>query len=148
MPGYLATCPMNAVRVEICSIPFSCGHGIVQCSPSLCTVHFSFPSIRSALYPTPSFTVPDPPFSPLFLLLLVTRPPSRLPRRADLLYSPLFPPPPLTQGAQHVQFISTPVCCFPSPFATISNLGPCSSSSSPSTSILQSEQSYKIHSTL
>ena len=42
MLGHFAACPANAACVGICSIPFSRGRGIVQCSLSLCTVRFSF----------------------------------------------------------------------------------------------------------
>ena len=42
MLGHFAACPANVACVRICSTPFSSGRGIVQCSPSLCTVRFSF----------------------------------------------------------------------------------------------------------
>jgi len=76
---------------RVFSSPFSRGRGIVQCSPSLCIVRCSFSPASgrlSTLTPRPSYRTPLPS---LFLLLLVTRPPARLPRRADLLYSHLFP---------------------------------------------------------
>ena len=93
MLGHFAACPANAACVRICSTPFSRGRGIVQCSPSLCTVRFSFSPASgrlSTLTPHPSYRTP--PSSPFFLLL-VTHPPSRGPRRVDLpLFSPLFFP--------------------------------------------------------
>jgi len=103
MPGYFAACPANAVDVGSIIVPFSRDRDIVQCTPSLCTVRCSFSSIRSAPDSRASFPYRTPPISLSFLLLLVTRPPARLPCRADPLSSPLFPPPSLTQGAQHVQ---------------------------------------------
>ena len=98
----------------------------------------------STLTPRPSYRTPLP--SP-FLLLLVTRPPARLPRRADALSSPLFPPLPLAQEAHHVSDLISTACTvcvshprrnrlrcvvfFSSPFTSINTLGPCSSSSFP-----------------
>ena len=133
MLGHFTACPTNDVDVGSIIVPFSRGRGIVQCSPSLCIVRCSFSPASgrlSTLTPRPSYRTPLPS---LFLLLLVTRPPARLPRRANPLSSPLFPTLPLAQEAHHVRAYlhsmnrlcipSTPpplpVICAPPPFATI-----------------------------
>ena len=74
--GPLAPCPRMAMT--------SCR----TCRPrALCAS--TFPGLRSALDTRPRpCTVPPP-----FFLLLGTRPSARLPRRANPLSSPLFPPP-------------------------------------------------------
>ena len=106
MPGHFAACPANAACVGICSTPFSHGHGIVQFSPSLCTVHFSFPGIRSALYPAPSFLIPDPPHFPFPLLLssFGDTTAARLPRRVDPSPSPLLYFPLRRSRRKHAMF--------------------------------------------
>ena len=78
MLGHFAACPANAVGVGpiivlFCVAAASC-HARRPCA--LCL--YPFPGVRSALYPAPSFPVPDPPLispSLSFFLLLVTRPP-------------------------------------------------------------------------
>ena len=93
---------------------------------------FSLASSRlSTLMPRPSYRTPLPS---LFLLLLVTRPPARLPHRVDLpLFSPLFSPVIRTGSApcprpylhsMHRLCIPfpphpLPVCCTPTPFVYI-----------------------------
>ena len=58
-----------------------------------------FPDLWSALDPRPH---PHPRTEPPpFFLLLRTRLPARLPRRANPIYSPLFPLRSLAQGARH-----------------------------------------------
>ena len=105
MLGHFAACPTNTVCIGSLASRFrvitaSCS---ARCLCALCAS--PFPSIRSALDSHALSLVPDPPVSPSLSLLssLVTQSPARLPRRADPLSSPLFPPPSLTQEAQHVQ---------------------------------------------
>jgi len=42
MPGYFVACPANAACVGTYSTLFSRGRSFVPCSPSLCTMRFSF----------------------------------------------------------------------------------------------------------
>ena len=155
--GHFAACPTNVVCIGslVSRFRVAAAWCCTRCPCALCA--FPFPGVRSALYPAPSFPVPDPPISLSFFLLLVTRSPACLPRRADPLSSPLFPPLPLTQEAPHVFDLISAACtvcvfqprrirrrcvAFPSPFASINTLGPCSSSSSPFLSL--SQQNYEI----
>ena len=112
--GSFRCVPCERCLYRVLSSPFSRGRRLLPHSPSLCTVHFSFSwrpvgslprTVVSRTGPPPSFPLPSP-----FSLLLVTRPPARLPRRADLLYSPLFPPPPLAQEARHVSNLISIAC--------------------------------------
>ena len=157
MLGNFAACPTNVVCIGSLAPRFRVA--AASCSArrlcALCVAPFPQHPVGSRL----SRLVPrtGPPLPSPFLLLLVTQPPARLPRRADPLYSPLFPPPPLAQEAHHVFDLISAACtvcvfqprrirrrcvAFPSPFASINTLGPCSSSSSPFLS--HSQQSYEI----
>ena len=94
MLGHFAACPMNAVCIGSLAPCFRVAAASCRTQRPCALCAFPFPGVRSALYPAPSFPVLDPPSFPLpspFFLLLVTRPPARLPHRADPLSSPLFP---------------------------------------------------------
>ena len=92
--GSFRCVPYERCLYRVLSSPFSCGRGIGQCSPSLCTVRFSFfPSIRSALDSHASSFVPDPPFHFSFLYSFgdtTARTPTSS-SRPDPLSSPYFP---------------------------------------------------------
>ena len=134
MLGYFAACPTNAAYVRTCSTVFSRGRGIMLCSPSLCTVRFSFSQhpVGSRLSrlvpctgPPPSLSFPSsfgdttactptsssgPPF-PSFISPSATRAGSAPCLRPYLhsMHRLCIPSP------SHL----LPVCCAPPPFTTI-----------------------------
>ena len=133
MLGHFAACPANAVCIGPLAprshVPVASCHTCRLCA--LCIS--PFPRIQSALNSHASSLILDPLPSPFFLLL-GTRPPTCLPRRAHpLISSPLFSIRSLVQGAHHgcvyphsmnhLCILSTPhlllVCCAPPPFLTI-----------------------------
>ena len=120
MPGYFAACPANAVDVGSIIVLFSCDRGIVQCTPSLCTVRCSFSSIRSAPDSRASSPYRTPPHFPFF---------------SSSFGDTTARTPALSSGPPFLSFISPsvahagsatcpilsppPVRCFPSPFSSI-----------------------------
>jgi len=93
MLGNFAACPTNVVCIGSLAPRFRVA--AASCSArrlcALCVAPFPQHPVGSRL----SCLVPrtGPPLPSLFLLLLVTRPPARLPHRVDLpLFSPLFFP--------------------------------------------------------
>ena len=132
MLGHFATCPTNAACVGICSIQFSRGRGIVQCSLSLCTVRFSFSqhpigSRLPRLVPRPG---PPPSLSFPYSFGDTT---ARTPASSS--GPPLFSfiSPSVAHAGSATCPILSPLRCvaFPSSFASINTLGPCFSPSSP-----------------
>ena len=113
MLGHFAACPANAVGVGSFIVPFSCGHGIMQCSPSLCIVRCSFSPASgrlSTLTPRPSSSGPP-------LLSFIS------PSAAHAGSTPCFRP---YLHSMHRLCIPSPphppsMCYFPPPFAYISH---------------------------
>ena len=66
MLGHFAACPANAVGVGSIIILFSRGRSIVPHSPSLCTVHVSFPWRPVGSLPRAVVHRTGPPFPSLF----------------------------------------------------------------------------------
>ena len=131
--GSFRCMPYERCLYRVFSTSFSCGRGIVPCSPSLCTVRFSFSPASGwllTLMPRPSYRTPSLSFLSSFGDTTACTPASS---SAPLISSPLFPIRSLVQGAHHSRVYphsmnhlcipSTPpplqVCCAPPPFASI-----------------------------
>ena len=62
MLGHFTVCPTNVVYIGSLALCFRVAAASCRTRRPCALCAFPFPGVRSALYPAPSFPIPDPPF--------------------------------------------------------------------------------------